>query len=106
MNPFTDVDRYIDQHLDDSLAELSQLVAQPSIAAQGVGMNECAEMVQEMLERRGFEAELLPSGGGPPVVVAESAGRGHKTLLVYNHYDVKPAEPFELWPRPPFAPAL
>lgn len=104
MGDFRDIDEWIAQHLDDSLAELSALVAQPSVAAQGVGMAECAALVARMLERRGFAVELLPAGGGPDVVVAERGGRSDRTLLVYNHYDVQPAEPLELWTSPPFAP--
>ena len=42
MNDLAPVDRWIEAHLEDSLAELGRLVAQPSIAAQGVGMVECA----------------------------------------------------------------
>ena len=96
------VDRWIEEHLDESLAELGRLVAQPSIAAQGLGMDECAGLVAAMLERRGFAVELAPSGGGPPVVLGERAGRSGRTLLVYNHYDVQPPEPLELWTSPPF----
>jgi acetylornithine deacetylase/succinyl-diaminopimelate desuccinylase-like protein len=36
------------------------------------------------------------------VVVAERAGRSDRTLLFYNHYDVQPPEPLELWDSPPF----
>src|SRR5262245_34336766 len=67
-------------------------------------MPECAELVATLLRTRGFDAELMPTGG-PPVVVGERAGRGHRTLLIYNHYDVQPAEPLELWTSPPFEPA-
>lgn len=105
MADFAAIDRYLEQHLDESLSELRALVAQPSIAAQGVGMEACAEIVVGMLRRRGFSVELAP-GGGPPVVLAERAGRGPRTLLIYNHYDVQPAEPLELWTSPPFEPAL
>jgi acetylornithine deacetylase/succinyl-diaminopimelate desuccinylase-like protein len=100
----TAVDRYLESHLDESLAELSRLVAQPSIAAQNLGMEPCAHMVAAMLERRGFTAEILPTGGAP-VVVAERSGAGNRTLLIYNHYDVQPPEPLELWTSPPFEPA-
>jgi acetylornithine deacetylase/succinyl-diaminopimelate desuccinylase-like protein len=98
------VDRWLENKLEDSLTELTKLVAQPSIAAQGVGMEACAKLVGAMLERRGFQVEILPTGG-PPVVVAERAGASDKTLLIYNHYDVQPPEPLELWTSPPFEPA-
>ncbi len=105
MTDFTAIDRHIEQHLDASLAELSQLVAQPSIAAQGVGMDECAALVVRLLERRGFAVERI-RGEGPDVVVAERTGASERTMLVYNHYDVQPAEPLELWTSPPFAPEI
>ncbi|MGH7740398.1 MAG: M20/M25/M40 family metallo-hydrolase [Candidatus Eiseniibacteriota bacterium] len=105
MTDFDAVDRHIAQHLDESIAELSTLVAQPSIAAQNLGMEACAKLVAGMLERRGFRTELAPTGG-PPVVLAERAGKSDRTLLIYNHYDVQPAEPLELWTSPPFEPAL
>jgi acetylornithine deacetylase/succinyl-diaminopimelate desuccinylase-like protein len=100
---FAAVDRWVDDHLDDSLAELCRLAAIPSVAAQGRNMPECAELVATLLRARGFDAELMPTGG-PPVVVAERGGRGDRTLLIYNHYDVQPAEPLELWTSPPFEP--
>jgi len=46
---------------------------------------------------------VMPTGGAP-VVVAERAGTSDRTLLIYNHYDVQPAEPLELWTSPPFEP--
>jgi acetylornithine deacetylase/succinyl-diaminopimelate desuccinylase-like protein len=105
MPGFDAIDRHIDEHLAENLQELARLVAQPSIAAQNVGMRECAELVAAMLARRGFAVELIP-GEGPPVIVAERAGRSDRTLLVYNHYDVQPAEPLELWTSPPFSPEI
>ena len=106
MSDYTRIDSYLDAHLDESIAELSRLVAQPSVAAQNWGMEDAAELVAEMLRARGFAVQVLPTGGAP-VVVAERKGRNRaKTLLFYNHYDVQPAEPLELWDSPPFEPAL
>lgn len=97
-------DRWIAAHLEQSLQELERLVAQPSIAAQNLGMEACAEMVAAMFRARGFATEILETGGHP-VVVAERGGRSDRTLLIYNHYDVQPPEPLELWTSPPFEPA-
>ncbi|MBX3004326.1 MAG: M20/M25/M40 family metallo-hydrolase [Anaerolineales bacterium] len=95
-------DQYIESNLDASLAELATLCAVPSVAAQGIGIDEAVEVVQAMLAKRGFKTEVMQTGGAP-VVYAERKGRNTaKTLLFYNHYDVQPAEPLELWHTPPF----
>jgi acetylornithine deacetylase/succinyl-diaminopimelate desuccinylase-like protein len=105
MTDYKQVDTYIENNLDASINELCELCAQPSISAQKLGLTECADLVAEMLRKRGFEAEVLPTAGAP-VVVAEKKGRVNKTLLFYNHYDVQPPEPLELWDSPPFEPTI
>jgi acetylornithine deacetylase/succinyl-diaminopimelate desuccinylase-like protein len=105
MADFRKIDGYLEKHLDDSIKELSHLCTQPSVSAQNWGLKECAELVAELLKKRGFSVELMPTGGAP-VVFAERSGRSKKTLLFYNHYDVQPAEPLELWENPPFVPTL
>ncbi len=92
-------------NLDQSIAELSKLVAQPSVGAQNLGMRECAALVAGMLKARGFEVRIMDTRGAP-VVYGERKGRTDKTLLIYNHYDVQPPEPLELWETPPFEPSL
>ncbi|MEN4011011.1 MAG: M20/M25/M40 family metallo-hydrolase [Chloroflexota bacterium] len=103
MSRYTAIDSYLDNHLEDSIAELSQLCAQPSVSAQNWGLVETAEMVSAMFRQRGFETTIIPTAGAP-VVTAFRAGRSSKTILFYNHYDVQPPEPLELWNSPPFEP--
>lgn len=105
MKALSQHDAFLETHLDDSIAELSRLVAQPSVSAQKSGLVECAHMVADMLRQRGFAVEIIPTEGAP-VVYGERKGRSDKTLLFYNHYDVQPAEPLELWDSPPFEPSL
>jgi len=105
MYNYQPINDYLETHIDESIAELSRLCAQPSVAAQNWGLSECAGMVAEMLQKRGFAVEILPSGGAP-VVIGELKGRSDKTLLFYNHYDVQPPEPLDLWETPPFEPTL
>lgn len=99
------VDKAIESRLDDSLHELAELCSKPSISAQGVAMEETAQFVSEMLAKRGFNSEVMASKGFP-VVVAEREGQSERTLLFYNHYDVQPAEPLDLWDSPPFEPVI
>ena len=99
------IDNYIETHFDKSVEELSQLCAQPSVAAQNLGIEACAQMVAESLKDRGFEVQLLPTAGSP-VVFGERKGRHDATLIVYDHYDVQPPEPLELWESPPFEATL
>jgi acetylornithine deacetylase/succinyl-diaminopimelate desuccinylase-like protein len=104
MSVYTNFDTYLDMHLNESVAELSRLVAQPSVGAQNLGIHECATLVAEMVRQRGFTTEVMPTAGAP-VVFGERKGVGDKTLLFYCHYDVQPAEPLELWETPPFVPS-
>jgi acetylornithine deacetylase/succinyl-diaminopimelate desuccinylase-like protein len=105
MSNFKKIDAYLEKNMDKSIKELSKLVAQPSISAQNYGLKECAQLVADMLEARGFKPEIMPTDGAP-VVFAERKGKSDKTLLFYNHYDVQPPEPLELWESPPFEPSL
>lgn len=101
MSQFNQIDLYLDDKLDNSLDELSRLCAVPSIAAQNKGLEDCAQLVGEMLEQRGFTVEIMPTDRAP-VVYAERSGKSARTLLLYNHYDVQPPEPLDLWESPPF----
>ena len=105
MPDFSFIDQYLEAHLPESIAELSVYGAQPSVSAQNWGLEECAELVGKMLKQRGFTVQIIPTGGAP-VVFGEIKGRSNKTVLFYNHYDVQPPEPLELWETPPFEPTL
>jgi acetylornithine deacetylase/succinyl-diaminopimelate desuccinylase-like protein len=98
-------DQYLDQHLDDSIAELAELCKIPTISAQKLNLDEGAAFVGELLEKRGFQVEIYQTKGAP-IVFAERKGKSDKTLLFYNHYDVQPPEPLELWDSPPFEPEI
>lgn len=104
MRDYSAVDQYLESHLNESLSELLRLVAQPSVGAQNLGLKECATLVADMLKARGFQADVFPTPGAP-IVFGKHPGASSQTLLVYNHYDVQPPEPLELWDSPPFEPA-
>ena len=105
MKDLSEIDKYLDSHLENSLAELSRFCRQPSVAAQNWGLTECAMLTAEMLKSRGFSVEVMNTGGAP-VVYGEKQGRSNNTMLFYNHYDVQPPEPLDLWESPPFEPTF
>lgn len=100
-----DVYNYIDAHWQEAIEDLKKFCAQPSISAQVVGIEETATMTAELLKKYGVNSKVLSSTGNP-LVYGELKGESPYTLLFYNHYDVQPPEPLELWTTPPFEPAI
>jgi len=99
------LDAYLKAGLDRYIDETSHLCVQPSVSATGEGTQACAGLVAEVLAQHGFRVERFATPGNP-IVVGRAQSRSDRTLLFYNHYDVQPAEPFELWTTPPFAPTI
>lgn len=97
---------YLETHANEPQALLEQLCRQPSVAAQHLGMESMADLVEQLLRDTGFQTQRLEVPDAPPVIYGELRGHSSYTLLLYNHYDVQPAEPLELWESPPFAPTV
>src|SRR5713226_845588 len=100
------VTAYLDEHADDAQLLLERLCRQPSVAAQGLGMPEMADLVESLLSETGFSTQRLHTEGAPPAIYGELRGRSPYTILLYNHYDVQPAEPLDLWHSPAFEPTV
>lgn len=105
ISSYEKMDQYLDVNFTDSIAELKTLIAQPSISAQKKGLKECAGMVAAMLKKRGFDVNQHETDGAP-IITAERKGKSNKTILFYDHYDVQPAEPLDLWESPAFEPEI
>lgn len=98
--------KYIDSNMDGLVSDLQTLIQQPSVSAKNEGIEECAILVKKMLKKSGIPSEILRlKKGVAPIVYAEikSKKNNSKTLMFYNHYDVQPVEPLDLWDDPPFS---
>ncbi len=73
-----------------------------SVAAQNRMMKETADWVENLLKDTGFQTRQLEVEGAPNYVFGTMKGQSDFTLLLYNHYDVQPETPIELWNSPPF----
>jgi acetylornithine deacetylase/succinyl-diaminopimelate desuccinylase-like protein len=98
------------QNQDRFLQELKDLLAIPSVSTlpeHAPDMQRTAEFLQAELRRIGLErVELLPTAGYPVVYAESLRAPGKPTVLVYGHYDVQPADPFDEWETPPFEPTV
>ena len=89
-------------------AELAELIAIPSVSADPAhreDVKRAGEWVCELIRRIGGTAELTPFGERELVLGEIPASNGHgnaPTVLVYNHFDVQPPAPLELWESDPF----
>ncbi|NDJ77033.1 MAG: M20/M25/M40 family metallo-hydrolase [Chloroflexi bacterium] len=93
---------YLDQHRDRFLDEFGQFIGQISVAADGRGVPEMAELVAERFRQLGADVTVYPTPGSPVIYAEMGPQDAARTLMIYNHYDVQPEDPLELWETPPF----
>lgn len=104
------IKEFIEKNEPRMLEELFSLIRIPSVSAQPEhkdDMVRCAEQWKKLLLTAGVDkAEVMPSNGNPIVYGEKMVDPQAKTVLIYGHYDVMPAEPFELWNTEPFEPVV
>ncbi|AQG81351.1 dipeptidase [Spirosoma montaniterrae] len=101
---------YLTEHKQRFLDELLDLLRIPSVSADSSFKNDvrrAAEFVRDKLTAAGLDNAQLFETAGHPIVYAEKLiDPARPTVLVYGHYDVQPADPYELWHTPPFEPTI
>lgn len=108
LEPLQDVFARIDSNKEKAVEMLKDFASQPSVSASGQGIRECSVLAGKLLADLGAEPKTYDIGEGSPVVAGEIKSRSNpgKTILFYNHYDVQPPEPLDLWESPPFQPTI
>jgi acetylornithine deacetylase/succinyl-diaminopimelate desuccinylase-like protein len=104
-------DNYLDREQPRFVDELIDFVRIPSVSAKPENIPDvvrAAEWVKARLTAAGAEHAAVMPTAGHPVVCANwlHAGADKPTILIYGHFDVQPAEPFDLWTTPPFDPEI
>lgn len=101
---------FIDQNKDRLLNELLELLRIPSVSADqkfAPDVLKAAEFVKEKLVAAGADnAQLFLTKGHPIVYADKIIDPALPTVVVYGHYDVQPADPYELWHSDPFNPVI
>ena len=101
---------YIARNKERFFEELFSILRIPSISAKKnhkPDMYRCAGRLVELLKEAGAdEAGIYETKGNPVVFGHKTVNPEWKTVLVYGHYDVQPAEPLEKWKSNPFEPEI
>ncbi|MEJ7641561.1 MAG: M20/M25/M40 family metallo-hydrolase [Candidatus Nitrosocosmicus sp.] len=90
--------------------DLQRLIKISSVSARKQNLEECANEIVKIMKEVGIFAELIylnknEKNEAPPIVYGEIKSKSNpngKTILFYNHYDVQPEEPLDLWEFKPF----
>lgn len=101
----------IDQDMEESLGRLFKFLEIPSISTDPAYEEECkkaARWVAENIAYSGFHSKVYPTDGHHMVVgqFRPDSGGDVPHVLFYGHYDVQPADPLDMWHRPPFEPYI
>jgi acetylornithine deacetylase/succinyl-diaminopimelate desuccinylase-like protein len=105
------VDSRLKEHIHKNqgkfIEDISRLVSQRSVSARYEGIEDCSKLVSSMIKEIGGKSRILHQEGRAPLVYGEvKSSKSDKTIMLYNHYDVQPEEPLELWKSPPFKPEV
>lgn len=92
-----------------NLPEFFEFLSIPSISSEPKFKDEvrrCAHFVENKVKNLGFNTEFWETEGHPIIFASSPYIPDKPTLLIYNHYDVQPVDPLELWESPPFSPMI
>lgn len=105
-----EIKEFINNNQSQIINDLFSLLRIPSISSDKShkeDMTRCAERWKELLLSYGADrAEIMPSERNPLVYAEKHVSDTAKTILIYAHYDVMPADPLEKWKTNPFEPVV
>ena len=104
------IKEYIYKNKERFLDELFELLRIESVSADSKFKKEvdkAADWLVGSFEKINLDnVEKIKTKGHPIVYAEKILDDSFPTILVYGHYDVQPADPYELWDSPPFEPTI
>jgi acetylornithine deacetylase/succinyl-diaminopimelate desuccinylase-like protein len=95
----------VEQNRDLYLRWFTEACSIPSMAGEPDGLTAMAAWLEQRFADLGADTRRLTIEGGPDALLA-TLGSGERTVLIYDHYDVQPVDPLNLWSTPPFEPDI
>ncbi len=100
---------YIQENKEKFLNELLDLLRIPSVSADPEfkeSVVKAANYLKDRFDELNTQVEICETAGYPIVYAEHIQDESLPTVLVYGHYDVQPADPYDLWESPPFEPVI
>ncbi len=89
------------------LTEYSRFPSVSTDSAYAEGMTGARQYMMKQLEAFGFAVEEIATPKHPIILAERGPDREDVPhVILYGHYDVQPADPFELWSSPAFEPEV
>lgn len=93
----------------DPVEALKAFLRCPSVSADSSykeGMLGAQDFLSSLFSGMGLEVELVKTPKHPIVLARKGGDPAWPHVVIYGHYDVQPADPFELWETDPFDPLV
>ena len=99
--------KYTETKKPQLVQQFSEFLSIPNVAADPADLRRNADLLVEMLKKRGVDSRLLSFPGAPSVVFGQINVPGAKhTIVFYAHYDGQPVTPSEWEGGSPFTPVI
>src|SRR5699024_9009785 len=103
--------KYLKENRNENLKELDDFLKIPSVSTDSEfkeDVKRAGNYVYEYLKDIGFSNLETIETNGHPIIYGDymEAGKDAPTVLLYGHYDVQPADPYEDWISDPFSPEI
>ena len=95
--------------MNEELNDLMTVLRFASVStdsARAGDVRACADWLVTKLKSLGLSVRLHETPGYPVVLARNTHVPGRRTVLIYGHYDVQPAEPLDQWKSPAFEPTI
>jgi acetylornithine deacetylase/succinyl-diaminopimelate desuccinylase-like protein len=102
---FHDFTSWYDKNQKKTFQDFFHFLAFPTVSARSESLpalKKCAQFLKQEYEAIDYKCTIVETNFAPCLIVEKMINPAYETVLFYNHYDVQPEEPLELWNSNPF----
>ena len=109
MDNLKKLEDWYEKNQKKSFDEFFKFLKKPTVSARKESLpilEECCHYLKSLYEGIGFKVEIISTKFAPCLIASKIVDPSFETVLFYNHYDVQPEDPIDLWVTPPFEPDI